>query len=612
VSRLAAVGPAEQALVQTWAGSVAADALGGFSGVGELVGCGVDAGAVAVSCGGEWLSYGELDVRVNRLARWLIGVGVGAETVVGVALERGVDLVVVLLAIWRAGGAYLPLDPDYPRDRLDFMVEDAGVAVVVGSSALASSFTGCGLVLLDDPVTVAGIAALPGGPLVTVTHPDQLAYVIYTSGSTGRPKGVAVGHRGVVNRLLRMQEVWRLSAGERVLHKTPLTFDASVWELFWPLMVGAELVVAEAGRQRDLDYLVGLLGSARISVVHFVPSLFRVLVNAVDLPELPDLRLVFCSGEALSGDDVARFYARNGRATIGNLYGPTEGSIEVASAAIERGLVGAPPIGVPVGNVRLSVRDRSLSGVGVGVAGELFIGGVAPARGYVRRPELTAERFVADPAGGGGRVYRTGDRVRWAADGRLEFLGRVDFQVKVRGVRIEPGEVEAAVLAHPLVTDVVVVAVGGDADRRLVAYVVALREPVATGELRMFLRRTLPDYLMPAVFVWVPAIPLSPNGKTDRAALPAPDPHRGTSDSSYEPPQNPIQENLAAVWAETLGLERVGVTDNFFELGGDSILSIQVVSRARRLGIDLTAEQLFTHQTIAELAFHTGQRLDAA
>ncbi|MFC4047500.1 amino acid adenylation domain-containing protein, partial [Dactylosporangium siamense] len=558
--------------------------------------------AVAVRCGPVALTYAELDAAAERLAARLRRAGVGPDVVVGIALERSITMVAALLGIWKAGGAYLPLDPDYPVDRLRYMATDSGASVVIGTQATAAPFTDVVATIVDVDVDEDVDAAPVGG----VTHPDQLAYVIYTSGSTGRPKGVLVGHRGVVNRLVRMQEKYRLTGSDRVMHKAPLTFDASVWELFWPLAAGAELVVAEPGSHRDLDRLLGLLVSERISVVQFVPSLFRLLVANPLLPALPDLRLLFCSGEALAAEDVARFYARNDTTTIGNLYGPTEASIESSSTEIERGatLVGPPPIGRPIGNVRLLILDRGLRPVPVGVFGEVYVGGVGVGRGYVGRPELTAERFVADLYGpGGARAYRTGDRARWRTDGQIEYQGRVDLQVKVRGVRIEPGEIEAVLLTHPEITGAVVVAKGEGSDRRLVAYIAGSSALPDQGALRTFLRATLSDYMIPSTFVALDAIPLSPNGKVDRAALPEPDAARPDLASGFEAPHGPVEVQLAAVWAGLLGVERVGATDDFFQLGGHSLLATQVISRIRQaFAVELPVAALFAQPTIRGLA----------
>ncbi|MFC4046555.1 amino acid adenylation domain-containing protein, partial [Dactylosporangium siamense] len=560
--------------------------------------------AVAVSFAGAALTYAELDTAANRLARHLCGLGVGPDVVVGLALERGLDLLTALLAIWKAGGAYLPLDPDFPAERRAYMAADSGAALVLtgtGQPAVGD----VPAVYLDDPATAAAVAAAPADPPARRTHPEQLAYVIYTSGSTGRPKGVLVGHRGVVNRLVRMQEVWGLRPADRVLHKAPLTFDASVWELFWPLSMGAEVVVAAPGRHRDLDYVVSTLQSERITAVQFVPSLFRLFARDPRLDRMPALRMVFCSGEALPAEDVARFHAANDTAVVGNLYGPTEASIESTSATCERGDTGTPPIGRPIGNARLYVLDANLRPLPVGVPGELYIGGPGVGRGYAGRPDLTAERFVADAfAGGGSRLYRSGDLVRWRADGQLDYLGRVDHQVKVRGVRIEPGEVEAALLAHPALTDAVVVARGEAGDRRLIAYLVTGGGAApSASELRTFLRTRLPDYLIPSAYLRLDAIPLNPNGKVDRAALPDPDTSRPELARQYEAPRNPVEAALADIWAALLRLERVGIRDDFFDLGGHSLLATQLMSRVRNaFQVELDLAELFAGPTIAALA----------
>ncbi|WP_203854785.1 non-ribosomal peptide synthetase, partial [Dactylosporangium siamense] len=567
--------------------------------------------AVAVSGAGASLTYAELDAAANRLARHLRGLGVGPDVVVGVALERDPQLPAALLAIWKAGGAYLPLDPEQPADRLAYMMSDSGASVLVGTGErIAALGRPAGTVVaLDDTATIAAIAAQPAAAPAGATEPDQLAYVIYTSGSTGAPKGVLVGHRGVVNRLLRMQEEWRLRPADRVLHKAPLSFDASVWELFWPLSVGAQVVVAEPGRHRDLDHVVSLVASGRVTVLHFVPSLFRPFSRHPGLPDGPSLRYVFCTGEAASSDDVARLHARNATVVVGNLYGPTEATIESVSAVCERGGTGAPPIGRPIGGVRALVLDLNLRPVPVGVHGELYIAGEGVCRGYAGRSALTAERFVADPfSGGGARMYRSGDLARWRADGQLEYIGRIDHQVKVRGVRIEPGEVEAALLAHPQVVDAAVVARGEADDRRLLAYLVTAAA-VNASELRAFLRARLPDYLVPSAYVALPAIPLNANGKVDRSALPDPQAARPSLATHYAEPVTATEAALAELWAQVLGLERVGIDDDFFDLGGHSLLATRVISRVRvRFGVELDLAAVFDGPTVRRLA----ERVDRA
>ncbi|WP_261991503.1 non-ribosomal peptide synthetase [Streptomyces sp. OR43] len=581
--------------------------------------------AVAVVSGEETVTYGALMSRANRLAHHLRDLGVGTECPVALCLERGPDMVAAVLAVWQAGAAYVPLDPGYPADRLAFMLADSGAAVLVGHRAVAADVAAGGeldtVVWLDDPDTRPALAARPDTSPGVAVHPQQLAYVIYTSGSTGRPKGVQITHGGVMNRISWMQDQHQLTAADRVLHKTPLTFDASVWELLWPLSNGAELVLAAPGRQGDLDYLVELVESRRVTVVQFVPSLFKLFVSHAWPSSLSALRMVFCGGEALSAADVTRFYARNATALVANLYGPTENTIDAASTVCPRtdgttdwspgGLV---PIGLPLSNVRLMVLDERLNPVPVGIAGELYIAGASLARAYGHRPALTAERFVADPyAGDGSRAYRSGDQVRWRADGRLEFLSRIDQQVKVRGFRIEPGEIEEALAAHPQVRSAVVTAWGEDEDRRLVAYLVPADHAdgmPAVAELREHLRRSVPEFMVPSVFVELADLPLAPNGKLDRAALPEPELGRTDADTSVAP-TGAVEELLAGIWSSVLGIDRVGAEDNFFELGGHSLLATQVISRMRNvLGAEVPLAALFDQPTVRGLAATLAETAD--
>jgi len=511
---------------------------------------------------------------------------------------------VAILGVWLAGGAYLPLDPAYPPGRLAFMLADSGARVLVGrrGGALAEGLAGDRRVVwLDDPAAQAA-------PDAAAAVPGQLAYVIYTSGSTGVPKGVLCGHGGLVNRLAWMQRAYRLAAGERVLHKTPVSFDVSVWELAWPLMAGGCLVVAEPGRRGDPGYLAGLIEDQAVAVTHFVPSLFHQFVTHDWGGPLRDLRLLVCSGEALAGDDVARFYARHPAARVENLFGPTEASIDVSYWSCRRpGSAQPVPIGRPIANTVLHVLDRHLGLAPAGVEGELLIAGAGLARGYLGRPALTAERFVADPvAGDGSRAYRTGDRARWRADGQLEFAGRADHQVKVRGFRVEPGEVEAALAGHPQVAAAVVTASGDGADRRLVACLVPADPSAglpAVGELREFAARRLPAYMVPAVFTELAALPLTPAGKLDRAALPGADGARPALAAAYAAPSTPAEELLAGIWAQVLGVDRVGIHDSFFELGGHSLSVIKVVSKIRSaFAVEFPIAAFFDQPTIAEIA----------
>ncbi|HEY3567953.1 MAG TPA: amino acid adenylation domain-containing protein, partial [Thermoanaerobaculia bacterium] len=487
--------------------------------------------AVAVSCEGEALSYRELWAAAGRLAARLRALGVGPEVVVGVCAERSLELMVGLLAVLRAGGAYLPLDPDYPADRLAFMLADSGAPVVLAQERLLERLPahGAEVVLLD------GVAA-PGEPAAVEpgTVASNLAYVIYTSGSTGRPKGTMNTHRGIVNRLLWMQERYGLTAADRVLQKTPFSFDVSVWELFWPLLTGARLVMARPGGHQDPAYLARTIAQEGITTLHFVPSMLQVFLETPGLEACGSLRRVVCSGEALPLELTRRFFARFPEGTeveLHNLYGPTEAAVDVTSWACEREASrGVVPIGHPVANTRIHLLGPAGERVPVGVAGELCIGGVQVCRGYLARPELTAEKFVPDPfaAEPGSRLYRTGDLARYLPDGAIDFLGRIDTQVKVRGLRIELGEIESALTRHPAVREAVVVArAAGSAVGavNLVAYVTLFAAAAAPSleELRQGLSKSLPDYMLPSALVVLESLPLTASGKVDRKALPAPE-----------------------------------------------------------------------------------------
>ncbi|MEW1640364.1 amino acid adenylation domain-containing protein, partial [Streptomyces sp. NPDC093801] len=488
--------------------------------------------ATAVVSDGTGLTYRELNGRANRLARLLVERGVGPESLVGVLMERSPDLVVALLAVLKAGGAYVPIDPEYPAERIALMLEDARPALVISSSRTERPQVGDGApqLVLDGPETVAdlvrrGDADLAESERAAAPLPSHPAYVIFTSGSTGRPKGVAVPHRGVVNRLQWMQSEYRIGASDRVLQKTPFGFDVSVWEFFWPLSTGAALVLARPGGHRDPGYLAELIQREGITVAHFVPSMLQAFVGESSVTACTGLRAVFCSGEALSADLRDRFRTLLD-VPLHNLYGPTEASVDVTAWPCENDAEAATvPIGRPVWNTRVYVLDAALRLVPAGSVGELYLAGDQLARGYVNRPGLTAERFVADPFGAAGeRMYRTGDLVRWSADGVLEFVGRADDQVKVRGFRIESGEVEAALVSHPSVSRAaVVVREDRPGDRRLVAYVVP--DPTAGASLdvaglRGHVGGLLPEYMVPAAVVALDGLPLTVNGKLDRKALP--------------------------------------------------------------------------------------------
>ncbi|HSF43959.1 MAG TPA: amino acid adenylation domain-containing protein [Thermoanaerobaculia bacterium] len=576
----------------------------------------LDPPAVAVTFEGTALTYRELDERANRLAHRLIALGAGPEQRVALFLERSAELIVALLAVLKSGAAYLPLDPDHPAERVAFQAADTLPAVLLTQEHLARR-----LPPLDAPVLVLSpsgeeVAAESAARPDVRVHPDHPAYVLYTSGSTGRPKGVAVPHRAIVNRLLWMQDAYGLTVADRVLQKTPYSFDVSAWEFFWPLIAGARLVVAAPGTHGDSAWLVWRIREDGITVMHFVPSMLRPFLEEPGVEACRSLRDVMASGEALPSDLARRFFARLG-ARLHNLYGPTEAAVDVTSWACEPGSDGAVPIGRPIANTRICLLDRDLSPVPVGVAGELYIGGVNLARGYFRRPGLTAERFVPDRAAGrgsapGARLYRTGDLARYREDGAIEYLGRTDHQVKVRGFRIELGEIEATLLTHTAVREVAVAAPQRpDGHRRLVAYIVGDALP-GGEELRRFLLERLPEYMAPFLFVPLERLPLSSNGKIDRRALPEPDALRPELAEAFALPEGPGELALAKTWSEVLQVERVGRNDNFFALGGDSILSLQVLSKAREQGLELSLQQIFQYPTIRELAAQVGQGGEAA
>jgi len=571
--------------------------------------------AVAVVCEGESLTYARLDGLADRWAGFLRGLGVGPETLVGVCMERSVEMVVGLLAVLKAGGAYVPIDPSYPPERLAFLLDDSRAPVLLTQERLLAALP---LAAAGGPRTVCLDArVLPAAPAVSAAWPGSgasgrsAAYAIYTSGSTGRPKGVVNTHEGIVNRLLWMQKAYPLGPADRVLQKTPYSFDVSVWELFWPLLAGARLVIARPGGHQDPAYLARLIVAEGVTVAHFVPSMLQVFVEEPAAAACAPLRRVMASGEALPVELEERFFERlPAGVELHNLYGPTEAAVDVTSEPCvpARG-ASSVPIGRPVANTRIHLLDRAMRLVPAGVAGELHIGGVQLARGYLRRPELTAERFVPDPCGEepGGRLYKTGDLARHLPGGRIEYLGRLDFQVKIRGFRIELGEIEAALNRHPGVRESVVVARqdrGDPGGRRLVAYVVPARgEDLAVGGLREALLAGLPEHMVPSAFVVLAeGLPLSPNGKVDRKALPPPG---GGAGGEWLAPRTPTEDRLAAVWAEVLGRERIGAEESFFELGGHSLLATRVAARVREgFGIELPLRSLFEKPTVRGLAGH--------
>ncbi|WP_232512596.1 non-ribosomal peptide synthetase [Rhodococcus pyridinivorans] len=557
--------------------------------------------APAVEFEGETLTYGEFSERVNRLARHLISLGVGPDARVGLAMRRSLDLLVGMYAVVTAGGAYVPLDPDQPDERNGYILDTAAPVAVLTTERDGFRVPGERSVpsLLVDTLDLSAMAFDPviDAERTSPLRASNTAYVIFTSGSTGRPKGVAVPHGAIVNRLRWMQHEYPLTGADVVLQKTPFTFDVSVWEFFWPLQIGARLVVAVPDGHRDPRYLTSVIERRGVTVVHFVPSMLAVFVAEASADELTSLRHVFASGEALPPALAARTRALLSDAGLHNLYGPTEAAVDVTYHEATDADTVSVPIGAPVWNTRVYVLDERLAPVPVGVAGELYLAGTQLARGYMQRPDLTAERFVASPFGDGERLYRTGDLVRWTEGaGELDYIGRTDFQVKLRGLRIELGEIETALLALDEV-DQAVVLVRQD---QLVAYVVpqagATFDQVAAGAA---LSAQLPAYMVPATYVLLDAMPLGASGKLDRKALPDP----VFEVKEFRAPTTSTEQVVASIYSEVLGVDRVGLDDDFFALGGNSLIATQVVSRiGAALNATVPLRLLFEASTVEELA----------
>jgi amino acid adenylation domain-containing protein len=567
--------------------------------------------ASAVTDGDTTLSYAELDRRANRLAHHLRRQGIGVETRVGVCMQRSVPLVVALLATLKAGATYVPLDPHYPPDRRAFMLRDAGVALLVADATAWDLVPrGPGIPRLEPDTAGDGPSTRPQVPI----HPASLAYVIYTSGSTGRPKGVMVPHRAICNHTLWIQERLQLRPGDRLLHKTPLGFDPSLTEFMAPLVAGALLVLAPDHAHQDPAYLVDAVIEGGITVLQVVPTLLRLLLEQRRLSQCRSLRMLLSGGEALPAELVERLRALL-PVEVHNLYGPTETAIDVTCLpAVEVGDRVTVPIGRPIANTTVHLLDADLRPVQRGEISELYIGGLSLARGYLGRPSLTAERFVPDPFGSAGeppgqRLYRTGDLGRYLSDGFIEFAGRTDQQLKFRGVRIEPGEIEAALREHPSVLDAAVVAQDGPASaQRLVAFVAA--EPSAGNgqgrelplHLRDYLSARLPSYLVPSSIAVLNALPRTPNGKLDRRGLPTVPPETPRA-SDYVAPRTPLEEALARAFARLLGVERIGLHDPLFDLGADSLVVAQLGAHVTNTyDVDLPLFLLFAVPTLAGVA----------
>ncbi|WP_339468641.1 amino acid adenylation domain-containing protein [Pseudomonas capeferrum] len=561
--------------------------------------------APALVFGEQSLSYAELNGQANQLAHKLRELGVGPDVLVGIAMERSLEMVIGLLGIVKAGGAYVPLDPEYPQDRLSYMFADSGIALLLTQSHLRDALPiPAGLRSLDLDTEQLG-AYSDTNPNIDVA-PLSLAYVIYTSGSTGRPKGADNSHQALVNRLWWMQKAYGLDASDSVLQKTPFSFDVSVWEFFWPLMTGARLVMAQPGAHRDPQLLVDTINQYAISTLHFVPSMLQAFMTHEAVESCVSLKRVVCSGEALPAELARQTLQRLPAAGLYNLYGPTEAAIDVTHWTCQPDESISVPIGQPIDNLKAHILEGSLQPAVRGSAGELYLGGVGLARGYHQRPALTAERFVPDPfSDNGGRLYRTGDLARYDADGVIDYAGRIDHQVKIRGLRIELGEIEARLLELPSVQEAVVLALDGLSGKQLVGYVVPADSTQDEGALRESLREALkaglPDYMVPAHLLLLGKLPVTPNGKLDRKALPQPD--ASLLQGEYVAPQSELEQQIAAIWADVLKLERVGLTDNFFALGGHSLLATSVIVRIQeQAGVLAELKELFEFPVLADFS----------
>src|SRR5215213_4276938 len=572
--------------------------------------------AIAVRFEGQELTYAELNRRANQLAHRLLKLSVGAEVLVAICMEPSLDLPISLLAVLKTGAAYIALDPAYPRKRLSLILEETGAPVVLTQEGLADNqaFAGVQVIRLDRDVEVFATESTEN-PRSIVTG-ENLCYVTYTSGSTGEPKSAMLHHRAVRNRLLWGITDYQLGQGDVVLHKTPLTFDVSVWEIFAPLLSGACLLISKAGGHQDPVYQLELMAREKVTHVDYVPTMLEVLLELDGLDDCDSLKIVTVSREALTRGLRDRFYSQT-KAKLCNLYGPTEASLAVTYWVCQaEGNERVIPIGRPMSNVRIYILDKHLQPVPIGVAGELHIGGVAPGRGYLKRPDLTADKFIPDALSetGGERLYKTGDLARYRSDGAIEFLGRLDHQVKIRGMRLEPGEVEASLCQHPAVREAVVLAQKITAgNKSLVAYVVSKQEPLPTSdELRNYLRQKLPEYMVPAAFVVLSELPLLSNGKLNRRALPRPKKLLSQPEAVYIPPESDLEQTIASIWQQVFNIDRVSIHTNFFDLGGNSLLVSKVHSKLRAaVNSDIQVIELFKHSTIHSLAKYLSETGDA-
>lgn len=549
------------------------------------------------------LTYKELNSRANQLANYLTKLGVKPEKLVGICVERSPEMVIGILGILKAGGAYIPIDTNYPQSRTGFMISDSGAEILITQKNLTDNLPGniSKVILIDeDWKDISKQNETDFESNVDFKNP---AYVIYTSGSTGKPKGVMINHDSLSNHMLWMVNEFKFDSGESVLQKTPFSFDASVWEFYLPLMIGGKLVIAKPDGHLDTAYLTETIQKNNITILQLVPSLLNLLLDENGIENCKSLKTVFSGGEALTFELKEKFFHKL-NAGLYNLYGPTEVTIDSVFYKCER-KDKTIPIGKPVYNTSAYIVDKYLNPVPAGIQGELLLGGIEVARGYVNNEALTSEKFVDNIFNNRkGKLYKTGDLVKYGGDGNIYFLGRIDRQVKLRGFRIEPGEIESKLSGHPGIKEAsVIVREDKPGNQRLAAYVVVKKnETVSDDDLKNFLRESLPEYMVPNAFVFLEQLPILPNGKIDRAALPFPEVNFITEGNEFTEPKLPVETILANIWKEVLGLERISINDNFFRLGGDSIISIQIISKANQMGVKITPKQIFKHQTISSLA----------
>ncbi len=562
-------------------------------------------GSIAVIYENKQLTYEELNRRSNQLANYLRKLGAGPDDLVGLCVERSPEMVIGILGILKAGAAYIPVDPEYPESRVEFMIKDSNAKVLITQKSLADALSKdiSKIVFIDDDWDE--ISKEDEYNFESNAALNNLAYVIYTSGSTGQPKGVMISHASIVNHMLWMKDVFGFDSSDSVFQKTPFSFDASVWEFYMPLITGGRLVMAKPQGHMDTPYLVETIIRNNISILQLVPSLLKMLLDEKGIENCKSLKTVFCGGEALTYELQEKLFSKLD-VKFYNLYGPTEATIDASYFKCEgRYKSRYFPIGKPIYNATAYVLDKYMNPVPEGVAGELYLGGINIARGYLNNQDLTKERFTDDifSKEPGKKLYRTGDLAKYNKDGDLEFLGRADHQVKLRGFRIELEEIEAKLLKHPGIKEtVVIVREDKPGIQRLTSYIVTVNKDIINiNDLKNYLREILPVYMVPADFVILDELPMTPNGKVDRNSLPAPEISISESDN-YVSASHPVEEILVNIWKDVLGIDKVGIHDNFFELGGDSIISIQIISRANQAGLKISPKQIFQHQTIAGLA----------